>query len=548
MTSVLHPDAPAAVASRFARRLGVETRELIALAAIVLVGAALRFASLPFRGGWDSDQGTEMLALRAALSAGRLPTFGPEAISVSNSFHHGALYYDLLLPAAWLGNGDPVWVVAEIALLSLIVIPAVWWIARTIGGASAGLTAALLAACSASLISYSTFIWNPTLVEPGAAVAFLGAWQAIRSQRARWWVAAAIGAAVAAQAHVAAAVIVVPLVGAFVIDLRRAGPGRRRSVLTWGVFGVAIFVATYAPLIAYELSHDFADTRGMLAYFNEPGASSSAGPLVRLLFAAIRILAWPITRWPQMDLDSAFSAAFLIAWAIVGGLVWRLLRTRRREPVPDDGTAPESAASTDERMGVRLVGGWLLLLILTLGLGLRSVSEMQSLPTEQYHVVADPLVLVAVALVVGGLWREMPTAAATRGRRTVAGVLMVALLVWNAGHWPPLTAPDGGWPAGQTVASRLELRAAGTPVALVPLFRAKGSDAILYPLLRDGITVEEPDTATTIVVLCDMYWTDGCGGSAEDAWVASAGYGPLTRIDRFNAAPDKIVTVYRKAP
>ena len=75
-----------------------------------------------------------MLALRTALSGGGLPTFGPEAISVASSFHHGALYYDLLLPAAWLGNGDPTWVVAEIALLSLLVVPIVWWIARSIAG------------------------------------------------------------------------------------------------------------------------------------------------------------------------------------------------------------------------------------------------------------------------------------------------------------------------------------------------------------------------------------------------------------------------------
>ena len=76
-----------------------------------VAAAVLRFVNLPARGGWDSDQGTEMLALRSALAAGRLPTFGPEAISVASSFHHGALYYDLLLPAAWLGNGDPTWVV-----------------------------------------------------------------------------------------------------------------------------------------------------------------------------------------------------------------------------------------------------------------------------------------------------------------------------------------------------------------------------------------------------------------------------------------------------
>jgi hypothetical protein len=47
------------------------------LAAIVLGAATLRLANLPVRGGWDSDQGTEMLARRAAVNAGQLPTIGP---------------------------------------------------------------------------------------------------------------------------------------------------------------------------------------------------------------------------------------------------------------------------------------------------------------------------------------------------------------------------------------------------------------------------------------------------------------------------------------
>jgi hypothetical protein len=543
---------PARPWPRLAARLGVEVREIAALAAVFGAGAVLRFASLPTRGGWDSDQGTEMLALRAALSAGRLPTFGPEAISVANSFHHGALYYDLLLPAAWLGNGDPTWVVAEIALLSLLVIPIVWWIGRTIGGASAGLVAALLAATSASLIGYATFIWNPTLVEPGAALAFLGAWQAIRTRRAAWWIVAAIGAAIAAQAHVAAGVIVLPLAAAFVVDLRRGPAGRRRAMLGWGGAGVAVFVATYLPFIASELGHDFADTRGMLAYFSEPSTVSSAGPLLRLLFAAIRILAWPLTRWPLVDFKPAFTLAFTVASAFLIGLAWRVGATARRkpkggaqQPSPQE---QEATPSDTERLGVRLIGGWLLLIVLALGLGLGAVSEVQELPTEQYHVVADPLVLVAVGLIVAGLWRALPGRGLTAARRWSAVVCVVALLAWNAGHWPPPAAYDGGWPAAQAAATRIDHDAGGSAVAVVPLFEAKGSDAYLYPLIRDGASIKAPEEAATIVVLCDTFWTQGCGGTAEDGWLATSTLGPLTQIDRFDAAPDRILTVYKRVP
>jgi hypothetical protein len=548
------------------RRLGTSGRELACLGAILLAAAVLRLVNLPVRGGWDSDQGTEMLALRSALAAGRLPTFGPEAISVTSSFHHGALYYDLLLPAAWLGNGDPTWVVAEIALLSLIVVPIVWWIARSIAGPAAGLSAALLAAASASLIGYATFIWNPTLVEPGAAVAFLGAWQALRVRRPAWWVVSAVGAAVAVQSHIAAAVIVLPLALAFVADLWASPRERRGRIAAWGTAGVVLFAVSYLPFIVNELGHDFPDTRGMVAYFRDPNSATSVDPGLRLLFATIRILAWPLTRWPMIDPSSAALVAFTIASAIIIGLIWRLGVTARRATEGSEAGAATDAAdqfaeavgqvatgrvAAVERFGVRLICAWLLLIILALGLGLHAVSEVQvqELPTEQYHVVADPLVFVAVGLIAGGLWRPLPRHWLSVARRAGVAVALGAVLAWNVGHWPPLTSADGGWPAAQAAATRLERDAAGSTMALVPLFAEKGGDAYLYPLVRDGATLVDPDRAATVVLLCDAFWLSGCGGTAEANWLATnpAGSG-LAQTDQFRAAPDRILTVFRRGP
>jgi hypothetical protein len=52
-----------------------------------------------------------------------------------------------------------------------------------------------------------------------------------------------------------------------------------------------------------------------------------------------------------------------------------------------------------------------------------------------------------------------------------------------------------------------------------------------------------------VVLLCDSTWLTGCGGSAETSWLATdpAALG-LTRIDRFAAAPDRIISVYVRVP
>ena len=571
------------------KRLGVSRSESLCLAGVVLLGALLRLVNLPLRGGWDSDQGTEMLGLRAALESGRLPTFGPAAISVQTPFHHGALYYDLLLPAAWLGNGDPTWVVGEIALLSLIVIPIVWWVARSIGGPAAGLTAALLAATSAALVSFATFIWNPTLVEPGAALALLGAWQAVRSSRPQWWVVAALGAAVAVQAHIAAAVILLPLALTFLVDIRRARA--RRRVLAWGAAGVALFTLTYLPLIGSELGSGFADTRSMLAYFfTDSNSAASLAPPVRVFVAMIRVAAWPLTRWPIVELKPAFGLALAAASALILGLVWRVGETSERmvaikaaarhaaeirngadagDGAGDAGGAGGSAVTggsggsdaeapaSIERFGTRLIAGWLLLIILALGLGLHAVSEFQALPTEQYHIVADPVVLVAAGLIVGAMWRPLARRSMTMVRRAAVVALVVATLSWNFGHMPPATSRDGGWPGTQIAVTRLEREAGGAPMALVSLWRAdlgpnKGTDAYLYPLTRDGVETVPPDRARIVVLLCDEFWLGwlgGCSGTAQTAWLNTdpAGAG-LTRVDQFAVAPDRIFTVYRRGP
>jgi 4-amino-4-deoxy-L-arabinose transferase-like glycosyltransferase len=509
--------------------------ELAALAVIGALAAVVRFANLPGRGGWDADQAVEMEAMRRAVESGSLPTFGPEAISIGSSFHHGALYYDLLLPAAWLGGGDPTFVVAEIALLSLLVVPIVWWLARSMAGVAAGLISALLAAVSASLIGYGTFIWNPTLVEPAAALAFLGAWQAWRTANPRWWIVAAAGTAVAAQAHVAAAVLVLPMAAVFVADLRRGAVSRRR-IAAWGVAAAALVAATYAPVAVYELGHDFAETRGILGYLAGPDTTPARDPVTRVLFGGVRILAWPLTRWPLIDLRPAFLPALAVAMSLVWGLLWRLL--------------PGRASSSEERRGVRFTAGLLALIVLALGLGLKAVSVVQELPTEQYHVAADPLVFVAAGLVLGALWRAGAGRPRARGlARGLVVATLVGLCAWNAVRWPPLTSGDGGWPAAQRAADRIEGVAGGSGIALVPLFVEKGVDAYSYPLALDGVQLVAPAQAGTVIVLCDRFWLVGCGGEAEERWRSSqADAANLTLVDRFDAAPDRVLSVYRRAP
>ena len=139
---------------------------------------------------------------------------------------------------------------------------------------------------------------------------------------------------------------------------------------------------------------------------------------------------------------------------------------------------------------------------------------------------------------------------------------MVAIIAWAATHQPPAVNPDGGFPAAQRVAQRIEASAGAGPIRLVSLPLFKPGDAYAYPLVLDGrkLLTGEPDDnevilvrtdasaadPASLVVVCDALFEVAigapCGGSAE-ATVVPQGIGDP--IERFDAAPGRTISMYR---
>src|SRR4051794_16483304 len=151
-----------------------EGRRALVLAGVpillLVVAALARLPGLLTRGTWDADQGHDMLVLRALARDGSVPLLGPPT-SIGD-VHHGAMYYFALSPAAFLTGGDsPLAVVGLVALAGIAAVLVTWWLARSIAGPVAGLTAGFAMALSAAAIEESTFIWNPNLIALSSAVA-----------------------------------------------------------------------------------------------------------------------------------------------------------------------------------------------------------------------------------------------------------------------------------------------------------------------------------------------------------------------------------------
>ncbi len=540
--------------------------DLAVLLGLLALAALLRLPGLAARGGWDADQGHDMLVLWRLIQQGQVPLLGPST-SIGD-FHHGALYYLLLAPFAWVSNGDPLVVVGAIALGGVAAVGVTWRLARSIGGPIAGLVAGLLMAVSSSAISESTFIWNPNLVALSSAIALAAAWRAHQTGRARWWSLAAAGLVVTMQCHVLGIALAPPLVGRYLLDLRRSTPGEsRRRLARAGLLVGAVIVIGYLPLIAHELGSGFSETRAALGFLLGGGQPVALSLPARLLFVGLRIVTWPLAGL----LTDHLVIGVLLSVAMIAGFAWRVR------------LAPQPERSEARLLGATLVFGWLVL-----GIGVGGLATVTPLPVDHYHAFLDPIVYIAVGLIVAALWRlvERPSAGvrATTGARATwaspkaisrglvaAGV--AALVIFNLAIAPPATSVDGGWPAADQAARRILAASGGgtLPIELRSLPAFKPADAYGFPLIRAMATVTGTlDSPTTwsraaaasksgtgavagdvpaaalsssgaIVVVCDSLFVPDCAGSAEAAAVPTGGF---RLVDRFSAASGRTISIY----
>jgi len=527
--------------------------DLVVLLGLLAIAALLRLPGLDGRGGWDADQGHDMLVLLRLVQDHQVPLLGPPT-SIGD-FHHGALYYFVLAPFAWISSVNPTIVVGAIALGGVVAVGVTWWLARSIGGPLAGLVAGLLMAVSSSAILETTAIWNPNLIAMSSSVALAGAWQAHRSGRARWWVLAAAGLVVTMQCHVLGIALAPPLVGRYLLDLRRAPAGEaRRNLRRAGMAGLAVIVIGYLPLAVHELGNNFSETRAALAFLAAGGQPVALSLPARLLFVGLRLLAWPL----EGVLTDHLAIGVLLGVATIAGLVWRI----RSAPEPERGEACF--------LGATLLFGWLVL-----GIGVGGLATVTPLPVDHYHAFLDPIVFVAVGLIAAGLWRlaRLPDLAGTP-RRAIRGLVALAvagLVAFNLAIAPPVVAPDGGWPAADEAAHRILAVTGVNPIELRSLPAFKAADAYGFPLIRLGASVSGTlDTPTAwsmaaaasasgtgaipgevpaallvsngdIVVVCDSLFVATCGGAAESAAVPASTF---NLADRFVAAPGRTISIY----
>jgi len=287
-----------------------------ALGAILLLSVVLQFYRLNDWQYFSDDQATQLNVMHGLLVDHHAPLRGL-ALSVGQA-HIGPLFYYMLTLPLWLGQLDPTAGVAMIGLFQAATVYLLYRLCRRVGLPWAGLCVAALYASSELVVYWSRFLWPNTA--PFFVVLALYALVALAQGRGRYLVLLAGSLAAVVQMQ-PTAVLMVPVATAWVAALLVTRHVRvtRRTVLA----SVGLALLLFAPIIAYDLTHAFAETRAWLAYGTtvQPGATQQRG--LRHGVAAFELFAWRLvgfrTRGPvDLLLGLATLATAISATGVLG--------------------------------------------------------------------------------------------------------------------------------------------------------------------------------------------------------------------------------------
>jgi hypothetical protein len=333
------------------------------------------------------------------------------------------------------------------------------------------------------------------------------------------------------QLHVLGWVLVVPFAALLVADARRTSDADRGGVWRAALGAVVVIALSYVPLLVHEFGNGFAETRAVVIFLTGGGSEAATlNPLARIVIVGLRTLSWPLAGL----VTAAPVAAFVAALAMIAVWLWRL-----------------RAGSARERRAAAWFGATLAWSIVSLAIAAPSLATVvEGLPNDHYHAFLDPIVFVLAGMGVAAFWRSRAIG------RIIAAAIVVAVGTFDVTIWPPAVAPDGGWPAAQTAAQRIVRSVGSDQVLLVGLPEFKSTDAVGFPLTRDGHPpavlgdLIGPFVGYTLVIPCDRLFESvmgaQCGGPAEDAEALRVDPG-WQLVDRFDASARTSISVYRRS-
>jgi len=240
------------------------TKKEVLVSLIVVLAAFLRLYKIGDYMTFLGDEGRDVLVAKGILE-GHFTLLGPRASA--GDFFTGPIYYYFMAPFLWLFNLDPVGPAVGIALLGTLTVYLTYRIGKYFFGVSAGLFAAALYAVSPLVIEYSRSSWNPNPMPFFSLVILFLLYRSIVSKSWKILVLTGLLFGIAMQLHyievfLGLTIFLFVTISTFIMEDKE----KIKLLIMRYVEFLLGFLVGFSPFIAFEVRHNFLNTRAVLSF------------------------------------------------------------------------------------------------------------------------------------------------------------------------------------------------------------------------------------------------------------------------------------------
>ncbi|MBU3957127.1 glycosyltransferase family 39 protein [Patescibacteria group bacterium] len=233
--------------------------ETAILAAIVLLAIFLRFYKINELHFFTYDQARDNLIAKRILVDHKWTLLGPQ--SSMRGVYLPPYYYYTLVPILWLSRLNPVGVDIYTALIGVLTVILVWYFCREVLGQIPALMTSALYATSPLIVELSHRAWNPN-TQPLFILLSLFFWYRLwTTKKEKYLLFSSLSFGYATNLHYGALCLLPIWLFAFFWFLVKSK--KKRLIL----FSLLVLFLFGAPLILFDLRHQFMLTKNIYTYF-----------------------------------------------------------------------------------------------------------------------------------------------------------------------------------------------------------------------------------------------------------------------------------------
>lgn len=456
--------------------------EFILLLIVLSVASFMRLYRISDYMTFLGDEGRDVIIVRRFITEAHPMLIGP-GTSIGNMYL-GPLYYYMMAPALLLANFSPVGPAVMVALLGIVTVFMIWYIAREWFGREAAFISSLLYAIAPTVIVYSRSSWNPNIMPFFALIAVYCIWRVWRFNQVRLIPIVSIAFAACLQSHYLA-LLLAPTLGLFlfvrfVMNVRNKTSNK--PLIIQSLIGLFCFIVLMSPLVIFDARHGWRNFSALKIFFTERQTTVSIKPWNSLPAA------WPQLTKISTRLVSGYDAS-VGKWVAFGLVATASLFITKKK----------FFTSNESKWALLVLFVWFGTSILGLGLYKQEIYD-------HYYGLFFP----APFMIIGGFLGIIAHRFKIRGR-WLAGTALVFLVWVNLSNSPLKAAPNSQLARSVAVTDFIREKSNNEPFNFAVIAERNYEGAYRYFFNRhyDRVVDIDPqntkDTITNqLFVVCEM--------------------------------------------